>query len=220
MYQTCLLTSQHERFAGLLFLTPAGVLQNGCTGVDTALRLAQRLASLSLESAGATRCEDKRMIDDCVRRMPGGFRAMDLFVRGCIKDALHVVHASFEGDFGSLVRAGPCRTSRNVWGASVGEVLAAAVASTLFGAARLPPPAAGAAGLATASRPPSPPLGRLRRCGRPDVRGSFHAVKGRARAGAGVRGRRLCRQCLAPLSTAADIEPPAPPPVLLRPPPP
>lgn len=104
VYQTCKITSQRgpDEFAGLMLCTPTGVLQRGGCGIDTSLATARRLAMLRLEDAEATSSEDKAMIDECVRRTPGGFHAMNRFVRNSIKSALISAQASFQSDFSNV----------------------------------------------------------------------------------------------------------------------
>ena len=51
-----------------------------------ALHLAKRLSSLRLEDATASVQKDKEMIDSLVAQMPGGFEAMNRFVKSNIAE--------------------------------------------------------------------------------------------------------------------------------------
>ncbi|CAK9033974.1 unnamed protein product [Durusdinium trenchii] len=56
-------------------------------GVDVALHLAKRLSNLRLEDATASVQKDKDMIDHLISQMPGGFEAMNRFVKSNIAEA-------------------------------------------------------------------------------------------------------------------------------------
>lgn len=101
--QTCILEHHRENFKGLLLGTPSGVLNYGGCSVDTAMAIAERLASLRLELAEATRETDKRMICDLVESYEGGFEAMNSFVRGSIRKALLVIKDHHNANFERLV---------------------------------------------------------------------------------------------------------------------
>jgi len=101
--QTFALTIEDQKFEGLLLCTSSGVLNHGSAGVDVAMNMAKRLANLQLEDASATNSEDKLAIDALVRAMPGGFEAVNLFVRTVFRRALWVMKRGFEGDFAQLV---------------------------------------------------------------------------------------------------------------------
>jgi len=88
-----------EDFNGLSLCTASGVLNGGGTGVDIAMGIAQRLATLDLQFARATRMDDKVMIDNRVRMMEGGFPAMNQLLRSNVRDALAKVKDSFMKDF-------------------------------------------------------------------------------------------------------------------------
>lgn len=108
VFQTCVLKAERVDFTGLLLCTPTGVLQHGGAGVDTAAIVARGLSQISLENATASHLKDKEMIDGYVRHMPGGFAAMNRFVRDNIKVALLKARESFETDFVGLVDALDC----------------------------------------------------------------------------------------------------------------
>ena len=86
---------------GLWLCTSTGVLHEGKAGVDVALHLAKRLSALRLEDATASVQKDKDMtldspsrapetgprIDSLVSQMPGGFDAMNKFVKSNIAEA-------------------------------------------------------------------------------------------------------------------------------------
>ena len=81
-----------------------GVLGNGQGGIDIAMAVANCLATLDLRDAQATDKDDEVMIRSLVEQMPGGFRAMNAFMRTSIRDSLLSAHANFETDFGQLLR--------------------------------------------------------------------------------------------------------------------
>lgn len=102
--QTKLLRNQQQDFEGLWLCTPTGVLHKGRAGVDVAMRIAQRLSSLKLEDALASVQKDKDMIDDLVSKMPGGFPAMNKFVRSNIAEALTSMQEAFSSEFKDLLQ--------------------------------------------------------------------------------------------------------------------
>lgn len=81
-----------------------GVLRNGQGGVDIAMAVANCLAELDLRNAEATDKDDEVMIRSLVEQMPGGFDAVNAFMRTSIRDSLLTAHANFETDFGQLLR--------------------------------------------------------------------------------------------------------------------
>jgi len=83
----------------LCFCTSSGVLQEGHAGIDVAVALARHLASVRLEEAHASCQSDKDMIFGLVQSMPGGFDAMNAFVRHIISNALRVMKVRFDSDF-------------------------------------------------------------------------------------------------------------------------
>jgi len=91
-------------FHGLLLCTASGVLGNGQGGIDIAMAVANCLAELDLRDAEATDKDDEVMIRSLVEQMPGGFRAMNAFMRTSIRDSLLTAHANFETDFEQLLR--------------------------------------------------------------------------------------------------------------------
>eukprot|EP00439_Symbiodinium_sp_Y106_P043689 s2197_g5.t1 len=86
--QTRLKENEADNFQGLWLCTSSGVLHEGKAGVDVAMRIAERLATLRLEDATASVKKDKDMIDELVAQMPGGFPAMNRFVRSALPAAL------------------------------------------------------------------------------------------------------------------------------------
>lgn len=94
-----------EDFKGLLLGTKEGVLNFGSASIDLPMTLAYRLAKLDLRSAEATDEEDKLMIHSLVQALPGGFDAMNCFVRLVICDAVRQSHDEFESKFNDLVGA-------------------------------------------------------------------------------------------------------------------
>lgn len=81
-----------------------GVLRNGQGGIDIAMAVANCLAELDLRNAEATDKDDEVMIRSLVEQMPGGFDAVNAFMRTSIRDSLLTAHANFETDFGQLLR--------------------------------------------------------------------------------------------------------------------
>lgn len=103
--QTMLLTDhQRGRFDGLALCTSTGPLGAGGS-VDVALGLARRLSALKLEDASASSAEDKQMIDDKVLGMPGGFPAVNQYIRAEMRDALLRVCDAFKSDLQEVVKA-------------------------------------------------------------------------------------------------------------------
>lgn len=101
--QTFLLTRDDEHFVGLLMCTGSGVLNFGCPGaVDASMAIASQLSKLDLENAEATKVRDKQMIIGCVESMPGGFEAVNLFVRTVFRQALHQMKHRFDDDFAQV----------------------------------------------------------------------------------------------------------------------
>ncbi|CAE7406227.1 unnamed protein product [Symbiodinium sp. CCMP2592] len=103
--QTRLKENEADNFQGLWLCTSSGVLHEGKAGVDVAMRIAERLATLRLEDATASVKKDKDMIDELVAQMPGGFPAMNRFVRQKIYDALLAMRSSFSADFNTLLQS-------------------------------------------------------------------------------------------------------------------
>lgn len=98
--QAFLLTRDDENFMGLVMCTCSGVLNFGCPGaVDGAMAIASQLSKLDLENAEATESTDKQMIIGLVKSMPGGFEAVNLFVRTVFRQALHKMKHRFDDDF-------------------------------------------------------------------------------------------------------------------------
>eukprot|EP00931_Biecheleriopsis_adriatica_P025578 TRINITY_DN15666_c0_g1_i1.p1 TRINITY_DN15666_c0_g1~~TRINITY_DN15666_c0_g1_i1.p1 ORF type:complete len:777 (-),score=93.05 TRINITY_DN15666_c0_g1_i1:17-2302(-) len=98
--QTFLLTRDDEQFIGLLMCSGSGVLNFGCPGaVDASMAIASQLSKLDLENAEATEITDKQMITDLVKSTPGGFEAVNLFVRTVFRQALHQMKHRFDEDF-------------------------------------------------------------------------------------------------------------------------
>lgn len=104
LLQTKLLRNEREDFQGLWLCTTTGVLHKGRAGVDVAMRIAQRLSSLKLEDASASFQKDKDMIDNLVSKMPGGFSAMNKFIRSNIAEALMSMQEAFSSEFKELVQ--------------------------------------------------------------------------------------------------------------------
>merc|ERR1712194_865545 len=104
LLQTAKLQQEQSSFSGLWLCTTSGVLHQGKAGVDIAMRIAEHLAVLRLEDAQASVQKDKDMIDHLVSKMPGGFPAMNAFVRSEIRKALLAMKGSFDGDFSKLLQ--------------------------------------------------------------------------------------------------------------------
>ncbi|CAE7256213.1 Scube1 [Symbiodinium microadriaticum] len=102
VYHTICL-SQDGRSQGLLLCTSTGVLQEGKAGADVAVAVAERAKDLGTRSAKATSEEDRQMIHRLIEQMPGGFEAMNSFVRETIYYALEASHQHYESAFKKLV---------------------------------------------------------------------------------------------------------------------
>ncbi|CAE7698595.1 unnamed protein product, partial [Symbiodinium sp. KB8] len=102
--QTKEIGDRQNSFEGLWLCTATGVLHKGKAGVDVAMRIAERLSTLKLEDATASVQKDKDMkIDDLVSQMPGGFNAMNAFVKQNIAEALLRMQEAFSSDFQKLM---------------------------------------------------------------------------------------------------------------------
>lgn len=95
--------SRSGNFQGLLLCTSTGVLQEGKAGTDVAVAVAKTAAELDTQNAKATSEDDKLMIHQLIQQMPGGFEAMNIFVRDTICNALQASHQHYERTFAGLV---------------------------------------------------------------------------------------------------------------------
>lgn len=105
--------SRSGNFQGLLLCTSTGVLQEGKAGTDVAVAVAKTAAELDTENAQATSEEDRLMICQLIEQMPGGFEAMNTFVRDTICNALQASHKHFERTFTGLVSELTSRASHS-----------------------------------------------------------------------------------------------------------
>ena len=103
VYQTICL-SRHGPSQGLLLCTSTGVLQEGNAGTDVAVAVARKISSLDTRTAEASNEADHMMIHALIEQMPGGFDAMNAFVRETISDALKSSHLQYERAFVDLVQ--------------------------------------------------------------------------------------------------------------------
>merc|ERR1712232_551094 len=90
-------------FAGMQFCTASGVLNMGHASLEVAIVLAERISQLKLEDATASLESDKRAIDSRVEAKPGGFPAVNEFVRDSIRSALLATRAAVEEDVQQLL---------------------------------------------------------------------------------------------------------------------
>lgn len=95
---------RRENFKGLSLCTTTGVLQKGKSGVDLPMRIAKRLAKLRLEDATASVQKDKEMILKLVSEMPGGFEAMNGYLRRNIAEALRTMQEIFTSKLENLLK--------------------------------------------------------------------------------------------------------------------
>lgn len=95
---------RRENFKGLSLCTTTGVLQKGKSGVDLPMRIAERLAKLRLEDATASVQKDKEMILKLVSEMPGGFEAMNGYLRRNIAEALRTMQEIFTSKLENLLK--------------------------------------------------------------------------------------------------------------------
>jgi NADH-quinone oxidoreductase subunit G len=72
---------------------------HGASSIDVTMALANRLSDLSLETAESTSAADRDMIFSLIQSQPGGFGAMDGFVRRGIRSALILTKSHFESEF-------------------------------------------------------------------------------------------------------------------------
>ncbi|CAK8999421.1 EGF and pentraxin domain-containing protein 1 (Polydom) [Durusdinium trenchii] len=101
--QTKEIQNKRPDFEGLWLCTSTGVLHEGKAGVDVALHLAKRLSNLRLEDATASVQKDKDMIDHLISQMPGGFEAMNRFVKSNIAEALRHMNTAFKKEFNQIM---------------------------------------------------------------------------------------------------------------------
>jgi len=95
--QTLLLLKEHGGdFHGLQLCTLNGVLNEGQGGADMAVAVAEQLSTLCLRSAEASCEDDKVMIHRLVEGMPGGFDAVNGFVRAAIRGAVLRMQERFQ----------------------------------------------------------------------------------------------------------------------------
>ncbi|OLP99685.1 hypothetical protein AK812_SmicGene17740 [Symbiodinium microadriaticum] len=100
--QTRLLKERRSDYRGLSLCTSSGVLGHG-SGLDVVLAVGRHLTSLRLQDASASEPADKKMIDERVESMAGGFEATNEFVRVTIREALELAEASFQDDLSKVV---------------------------------------------------------------------------------------------------------------------
>lgn len=101
---TMRLSGQTSTFQGLLLGTESGVLNGGHGSMDVALSLAQRLATLDLRNAQASDPQDLAMIHGLAESSPGGFEVVNGYVRKAIREALEVMHSSFDENVQMVMR--------------------------------------------------------------------------------------------------------------------
>lgn len=102
VYHTIRLTATGH-FQGLRLCTSTGVLQEGQAGTDVAVAVARTAANLDTCGAKATSEGDRQMIHALIEAMPGGFAAMNSFVRETICLALEASNIHYEKTFKTLV---------------------------------------------------------------------------------------------------------------------
>lgn len=91
-----------NNFGGLLFCTDTGVLNEGAASVEISMGIGNRLATLRLQDAGASRQEDKDMIDGLVQAEMGGFDVMNGKLREKIAEAIAEAQKKCNMDFNRL----------------------------------------------------------------------------------------------------------------------
>merc|ERR1712157_457493 len=99
LLQTLNLERSDEQFQGLLLCTVTGVLNTGNASVETAMNLARRISTLSLESASASNENDKDMINKQVLKQMGSFKAMEDQVCEHIVEILKVARQHSDQEF-------------------------------------------------------------------------------------------------------------------------
>ena len=103
VYQTIRLAGSGQ-FQGLLLCTSTGILQEGKAGADVSVAVGKTVAELDTRSAEATDEEDRAMIHSLIEKMPGGFDAMNSFVRDTICKALEASHVQYENAYQDLLQ--------------------------------------------------------------------------------------------------------------------
>eukprot|EP00438_Fugacium_kawagutii_P007680 Skav229122 [mRNA] locus=scaffold2966:29847:30230:+ [translate_table: standard] len=86
---------------GLTILTSSGVLNSGKCSIDTAMAIGQKLATLDLENASATKQEDRNLIFNAVEDA-GGFDAINSTLRHNIQTVITTVASQFDHDLQQL----------------------------------------------------------------------------------------------------------------------
>eukprot|EP00438_Fugacium_kawagutii_P007679 Skav229121 [mRNA] locus=scaffold2966:20876:21706:+ [translate_table: standard] len=90
-----------HRREGLTILTSSGVLNSGKCSIDTAMAIGQKLATLDLENASATKQEDRNLIFNAVDDA-GGFDAINSKLRHNIQNVITTVASQFDRDLQQL----------------------------------------------------------------------------------------------------------------------
>ena len=102
LLQTEILSHDDPGFKGLFLCTHTGVMNLGHSNMDMAMKVSEKLSTLRLENASASVQSDKEMIDDLVRRQPGGFAAVNSFLVQAVRGTLTAVQCRFQSDLSRL----------------------------------------------------------------------------------------------------------------------
>ena len=90
-----------EGLSGLSILTSSGVLNSGKCSIDTAMAIGQKLTTLDLENASASKEEDQNLIFNAVEEA-GGFDAINSKLRHNIQNVITAVASQFDHDLQQL----------------------------------------------------------------------------------------------------------------------
>ena len=94
-------THRREGLSGLSILTSSGVLNSGKCSIDTAMAIGQKLTTLDLENASASKEEDQNLIFNAVEEA-GGFDAINSKLRRNIQNVISAVASQFDHDLRQL----------------------------------------------------------------------------------------------------------------------
>jgi len=92
-------------FAGVFLCSHTGVLNKGSASMDIAIKNASAEMGIDFRHAGATSQADKDAIFSLVESMPGGFPAVNGFVRTSLQESLLEVHKVFDKRFADFLKA-------------------------------------------------------------------------------------------------------------------
>eukprot|EP00418_Pyrodinium_bahamense_P083899 CAMPEP_0179055716 /NCGR_PEP_ID=MMETSP0796-20121207/23444_1 /TAXON_ID=73915 /ORGANISM="Pyrodinium bahamense, Strain pbaha01" /LENGTH=388 /DNA_ID=CAMNT_0020752377 /DNA_START=72 /DNA_END=1238 /DNA_ORIENTATION=- len=110
LLQTVRLKQEDSNFMGLFLCTSGGVLNTGSGSVEVAMALAEKVATMDLEQAQASRQEDRQMINSQVIKELNSFAALNRFIRHAVRAILQtariLTNQHFDAVFSHLADEG------------------------------------------------------------------------------------------------------------------